>query len=596
MRKVVLIPTYWSRGKKEGWHEGDAVYDHPTPIDEDGTLQRTLVSMKKLAVKDFKLVILVCPTTPEVSETAEKRVIEIVRKVNLMAETYIFTISDLERLSEIIYESDTQKRTASLLQMTGYANVRNMCLLCANVLSADAAILIDDDEVFEKTDWVESSVEFLGKRIYGDVVYGMAGYYINKYDQYYDDVKMESWMTYWDRFGFKAKAFDEVIGCPPRIKRTPFAFGGAMILHKDLFESVPFDPHITRGEDIDYLINSRMYGFTFFLDNTLSIKHLPVPKKHPQWKRIREDIYRFVYERAKIVSQYKTGHMVMVTPEDFDPYPGEFLRADLDEKIFRSNMMLAVDYMLKGDAEGAAESLSNISIAQREAKPSFDAFSLYRSNQKLWEQVSGIVAAKRYELRKVMEEHNLSRKPIQRDSESKRELVSTEIIAELKKTFDFKISKEEWTRLSELFIVRTYYEDEMLFRSGDFNNTMYILLKGELILFSGSRETGGEIAIARLRKGDVLGESCMTKTPFTLNCRAGQFTELIGISSEDIQNLIATDPALGVKFFQQILTKVVGKMRQNNMYNVSMGGGAVLDSFIENEEGEEGDNGKNGQG
>ena len=596
MRKGVLIPTYWSRGKEESWHEGDAVYDHPTPIDEDGTLQRTLVSMKKLAVKDFKLVILVCPTAPEVAEKAEKRVIDIVHKVNLMAETYIFTISDLERISEIIYESDTQKRTASLLQMTGYANVRNMCLLCANVLSADAAILIDDDEVFEKTDWVESSVEFLGKRIYGDVVYGMAGYYINKYDQYYDDVKMESWMTYWDRFGFKAKAFDEVIGCPPRIKRTPFAFGGAMILHRDLFQSVPFDPHITRGEDIDYLINSRMYGFTFFLDNTLSIKHLPVPKKHPQWKRIREDIYRFVYERAKIVEQYKNGHMVMVTPEDFDPYPGEFLRADLDEKIFRSNMMLAVDYMLKGDAEGAAESLNNISIAQREAKPSFDAFSLYRSNQKLWEQVSGIVAVKRYELRKVMEEHNLSRKPIQRDSEGKRELVSTEVIAELKKTFDFKISKEEWNRLSELFIVRTYYEDEMLFRSGDFNNMMYILLKGELVLFSGSRETGGEIAIARLRKGDVLGESCMTKTPFTLNCRAEQFTELIGISSEDIQNLIATDPALGVKFFQQILTKVVGKMRQNNLYNVSMGGGAVLDSFIEENDEEEAENGKNGQG
>ena len=73
----------------------------------------------------------------------------------------------------------------------------------------------------------------------------------------------------------------------------------------------------------------------------------------------------------------------------------------------------------------------------------------------------------------------------------------------------------------------------------------------------------------------------MTKTPFTLNCRAEQFTELLGISSEDIQELIVADPVLGVKFFQQILTKVVGKMRNNNMYSVSIGGGAVLDSYIE---------------
>ena len=580
MRKVVLIPTYWSRKKADGWREGDAVYDHPTPLDDEGTLARTLESMKMLTVKDFKLVLLVCPTTPEVAEAAEKRVVEITRQVDLKAETYIFTISDLERMSEIIFETDTMRRTSSLLTMIGYANVRNMCLLCADVLAADAAILIDDDEVFEKTDWVERSVEFLGKRIYGDVVYGMAGYYISKHNQYYDDVKFESWMTYWDRFGAKAKAFDEIIGCPPRVKRTPFAFGGAMIIHRDMFQSVPFDPHITRGEDIDYVINSRMYGFTFFLDNTLSIKHLPVPKKHPQWKRIREDIYRFVYEKAKISSQYKTGNMVMVTPEDFDPYPGEFLRDDLDEKIFRSSMMLATDYMLKGDAEGCAESLNNIAISQRDAKPNFDAFSRYRLNQKLWEQISSIISKKRYQLRKVMEEHNLSNKPILRNERSQREMSLTEITSELQKAFAFGLSDEDWVRLSEKFHVKTYYEDEILFRSGDYNNTMHIILKGELILFSGSHDTGGEIEIARLRKGDVLGESCLSNQPFTLNCRAAQFSELIGIDKEDIQNLVESDPVLGARFFQQILTKVVGKMRSNNMYNLSIAGGAVQETFI----------------
>ena len=584
MRKVVLIPTYWSREKKEGWHEGDAVYDHPTPIDEKGTLARTLESMKQLDVKDFKLVLLICPTTPDVEEAAEKQVVEIVREVNLQAETYIFTVSDLKRIAEIIYETDPQRRTATLLTMAGYANVRNMCLLCADILAADAAILIDDDEVFEKTDWVERSVEFLGKRIYGDVVYGMAGYYINKLDQYYDDVKPEAWMTYWDRFGTKGRAFDEIIGCSPRIKRTPFAFGGAMILHKDLFRSVPFDPHITRGEDIDYLINSRMYGFSFFLDNTLSIKHLPVPKKHPQWKRIREDIYRFVYEKAKISAQYKTGNMVIVTPEDFDPYPGEFLRDDLDEKIFRSNMMLAADYTITGDAEGCAESLNNISISRKEATPNFDAFSRYRLNQKRWEQIIQCVAKKRYQMRKVMEEHNLSKKPILRNAKGERTLTQAEIIAELRKGFNMELSDEGWVKLSELFHVRTYYEDETVFRSGDFNNAMYILLRGELVLLSNASKTGGEVEIARLHKGDIMGESCMTNQPFTLNCRAEQFTELVGINKEDIRKIIEADPMLGVQFFQQVLIKVVRKMRTNNLNSLSMAGGAVLETFIEGSE------------
>jgi len=580
MRKVVLIPTYWSRVKRE-WKEGDAVYDHPTPIDEDGTLARTLESMKMLSSKDFKLVLLICPTAAEIADAAEKRVVDIVREVNLQAETYIFTISDLNQIAEIMYIIDTERKIQPLLDMAGYANVRNMCLLCADILSADAAILIDDDEVFEKADWVERSVEFLGKRIYGDVVYGMAGYYINKYDQYYDDVKMEHWMTYWDRFGFKAKAFDEIIGRQPRIKRTPFAFGGAMILHRDLFQSVPFDPEITRGEDIDYLINSRMYGFSFFLDNTLSIKHLPVPKKHPQWKRIREDIYRFVYEREKIAAQYKTGNIVMVTPEDFDPYPGEFLRDDLDEKIFRSNMMLAADYMMKGEREAVTETLNNIMIARGDAKPDFDSFTRYLNNQKRWAQVCSITAQMRYELRKVMEGHNLTNSPILRNDQSVRQLGNEEIIEALKKAFDFELGEVGWNTLANEFYVKTLYEDEMMFRCGDFNNTMYILLKGELMLFSGSPETGGEIEIARLRKGDILGESCMTNMPFTLNCRAMQFTELIGIDKGNIHKLVDSNCDLGVKFFQQVLVKVVGKMRTTNQYNLSMGGGAVQETFIE---------------
>ena len=580
MRKVVLIPTYWSRAKEDAWHEGDAVYDHPTPIDEEGTLQRTLESMTRLKYKDFKLVLLICPTAPEVAEQAEVNVRRIVKRVDLKAETYIFTVGDLERIAEIIYEKDTNRRTASLLNMSGYANVRNMCLLCADILAADAAILIDDDEVFEKTDFIERSVEFLGKRIYGDVVYGMAGYYVNKDDQYYDDVKYESWMTYWDRFGAKAAAFDEIIGCPPRVKRTPFAFGGAMILHRDLFQSVPFDPMITRGEDIDYLINSRMYGFSFFLDNTLSIKHLPVPKKHPQWKRIREDIVRFVYERAKINTQYKTGNMVMVTPEDFDPYPGEFLRADLDEKIFRSNMMLAADYTLQGDADGTAESLNNIALSRKEAVPNYDAFSRYRNNQKIWEQISTVVSQQRYALRKVMEEHNLSQAPIVRDANNERQLTPEEIAVQLHNTFDFDLSEEDYDKLCRHFFVNTYYEDEIIFRSGDFNDAMYIILKGEIMLFSGTRETGGEIEVVRLIKDDILGESCLTHSLFTLNCRATQFTELIGIKKDDIEKFVLTDPVLGVKFYQQILTKVVGKQRSNNLQNISMGGSAVQDTFI----------------
>lgn len=88
MRKTMIIPTYWCRRTGELWQEGDAVYDHPTPVDQEGTLERTLLSMKQFHEKDFKLVILICPTTPEVEEEAYGQVLRITRRAQLNAETY----------------------------------------------------------------------------------------------------------------------------------------------------------------------------------------------------------------------------------------------------------------------------------------------------------------------------------------------------------------------------------------------------------------------------------------------------------------------------------------------------------------------------
>lgn len=268
--------------------------------------------------------ILICPTTPEVEAAAYDQVLRIVGRAQLNAETYLFTAGDLREIAEILSKAGLNDRGAQLLSMFGYSNVRNICLLAASILTADAALLIDDDEVFELPDFVPRSLEFLGRRVYGDIVHGVAGYYLNSKGQYYDDVSPEPWMTYWDRFGCKARAFDQIIGSGPRLKRTPFAFGGAMILHRELFECVPFDPLVTRGEDVDYLINSRIFGFSFFLDNTLSIKHLPQPKSHPQWKRLREDIYRLYISAPKCSLSTKQGILSMSVQRTLTPIPGNF--------------------------------------------------------------------------------------------------------------------------------------------------------------------------------------------------------------------------------------------------------------------------------
>ncbi len=97
-----------------------------------------------------------------------------------------------------------------------------------------------------------------------------------------------------------------------------------MILHRELFECVPFDPLVTRGEDVDYLINSRIFGFSFFLDNTLSVKHLPQPKSHPSGNvcgRISTALY---ISAPKCSLSTKQGILSMSARRTLIPIPGNF--------------------------------------------------------------------------------------------------------------------------------------------------------------------------------------------------------------------------------------------------------------------------------
>ena len=129
--------------------------------------------------------------------------------MNLDIQTFIFTPAELEKIKALAAEQDVDLSVIKLMNIRGYANVRNMCIYTAYILGAEMAMLIDDDELFEKEDFVDLASQYIGGRLYGKTIDGVAGYYLNKYGNYYDDVDIEPWMTYWDRFGFKGKAFDK---------------------------------------------------------------------------------------------------------------------------------------------------------------------------------------------------------------------------------------------------------------------------------------------------------------------------------------------------------------------------------------------------
>lgn len=382
----MVIPTYWSRESNIGWKEDDEIYDHPTPLDKQGTLKRFLKSVSILSDKDFEIVIIAVPTSTDIDKKVEEKVSKIVTSVSLDVEVSVIGSSHIQKIQEY-FMNIGKKEYSELIQNSGYSNVRNLCLFFPAILDADVALLIDDDEIFEDKLFFSKALEFIKKPIDGKLNYGIAGYYLKSDDDYHVKQSFEPWMKFWNKSEIMNEAFDKIIGVDPRIKETPFVFGGNMILPKEIFTKILYDPFIPRGEDIDYLINMRMFGFYFYLDNQLAIKHLPPPKSHPTWLRLRQDVFRFVYEREKIQNQKAIAGMKIIYPEELDPYPGYFLRNDIDKKIEHACNELSQQYHEKGDLIGSKESLRNIYLAKSEAIPKFNPFEKYCRLQKNWEEL-----------------------------------------------------------------------------------------------------------------------------------------------------------------------------------------------------------------
>ncbi len=383
MHLAVVIPTYWGRPRDEGWKPGDAVYDHPTPLDEEGTLARTLESLNRLQGPEYTLVILVVPTTDEIAEAVEQKVREIVQRARPAVPTVVFGPSDLARMMPRL-QAAVPVAFQDLLQLWGYSPVRNLCLFVPHVLGAEAAVLVDDDEVVEDPEFLQKAVALLGREYQGVPVYAVAGYYLNADGSWRVDRPYRPWRRYWDKFDRMNEAFERFIGEPPRYKITPFVFGGNMAVHKHLMMRVPFDPAVPRGEDMDFLINARIFGYAFFLDRELAIKHLPPPKPHPLWRQLREDVYRFVRERAKLRALTRYPHLFPVRPEDLDPYPGAFLKDDLEEKVIRSHTLLAQEYLAEGKAEDARETLRTLELLETDAPPREDPVKRLLDLQARW--------------------------------------------------------------------------------------------------------------------------------------------------------------------------------------------------------------------
>jgi hypothetical protein len=356
----IVIPTYWG--------DADAgIYDHPTPLDEGGTLTFLLDSLcKQDSAPSFSALILVSTTQPEYVSQANARIRQIIAPYNQKLNLYIADIKTAQLLDQELQSHGLDLQFAS---MRGYAAVRNLQLLIPTAMSAEIIIAIDDDEILPEN-YLQQATKWIGGNYEGEKITGVAGPYLNEEGSPYiaEAEKVSNILV--DKSVFMNETMRQLMSHPGELIKTPMALGGNMIFHRELFTQVGFDPAITRGEDIDYLINARLAGQSFYFDSKLPITHLP-PREFeaPQYAKMRQDVIRFIYEREKL-------RLCHLAPDEFLPYPGRLLSNDFIPAALEALHAAATPGMIS--KFGEPEEI--ITLAQDYAKEyasQYAAFSAY---------------------------------------------------------------------------------------------------------------------------------------------------------------------------------------------------------------------------
>lgn len=328
MNPVIVIPTFVSPRRRKDSGSVIATYDHTTPLSNPGELPRLLTSLQK--VRGIGQIIVLVAAEPAISDQAAEKVQDIVSRFPSLNIAIIG--ADECNLVQQRMEQLGLGKLSKEIGLTGYGAIRNLGLVLANVMGFDSIVFLDDDEVIDDADFLQKGVYGLGKLTRKGVpILAKTGFYLNSEGSYLSK-SQDKW---YNRFWQQGKAFNKWITKAmrgPRLSRSNHVCGGCLAIHKEAFKRLSFDPWVARGEDLDYMLNLRMYGSDIWFDNQWSLRHLP-PASTSEGTRFRQDIYRWLYEYRKMEYSRTQIDLMQVKPQSLEPYPGPFLEPGITKRI-----------------------------------------------------------------------------------------------------------------------------------------------------------------------------------------------------------------------------------------------------------------------
>lgn len=363
MNPLVIIPTFVSTGARDA---SDASitqrYDHPMLLGHTGYLSRCLSSLGNVEGIGTIAILVAGDSTTSLQATSQ-----IKQLLVHFPNSSVIVIGPVE--AALIQQRIAQLNVGDMsfqVGLNGYSAVRNLGMVLARTFGFDSVVFLDDDEVIDDPEFLKKGMYGLGKLTrHGIPILAKTGYYLNARGTYHSLSKNRWYNHYWHQGEAFNKWIDKAMK-GPRLMRSNHVCGGCLSLHEAVFSRLAFDPWIARGEDLDYMLNLRMYGSDIWFDNKWMLRHLP-PRQKNEGLRFRQNIYRWLYEYRKMEYSRTQIDLQQVKPKSLEPYPGPFLEPDIAKRIKRTAILRSIGRPDKRGYRAAVKSVTHDASAYAEA-------------------------------------------------------------------------------------------------------------------------------------------------------------------------------------------------------------------------------------
>jgi glycosyltransferase involved in cell wall biosynthesis len=198
----------------------------------------------------------------------------------------------------------TSTRLADIgLRFAPYSSARNLGIFCAvRFFDPEAIFFLDDDCLIIHPDKLGDQIRLIETRLNQRRVVAVAGLYKDLH------ISSDSEKP------ISRKAMDILRGMERFLRESftigetrfeimpPHMLGGALVLAKEVFRALPFDPYVARGEDHAYALDLwSCLGRNKIVvrDNDFRVGHQRVMPREQRSLNVLRDIFRFIYIRAK---------------------------------------------------------------------------------------------------------------------------------------------------------------------------------------------------------------------------------------------------------------------------------------------------------